>query len=220
MALNTGFSEITDERAKYQGSGFWYSEIALTGKCNFKCNYCNRFKAEVDVEEIKAFITDNWASLRHVQFTGGEPTLSPYLYGLCQCIKQTHSKNYDRPDGIKIGLSTNGSEEIDLYRSLGVDMFSISLDDYDIPTLMRRGYKDPKHVIEVIKALARNHYVNVGLVIDHLNITRLKEIIKFITDDLGARDIKLSMSTKNEVEVQFTDPSNSGVIRIIQGILS
>jgi len=193
--LNTGFSEITEERVKYTGNGFWYCELALTGVCNFHCKYCNRLRSEIDYETVRKFIYAERNSLRHIQLTGGEPTTSIYLYYLCSFIK-AHK--------IRLGLSTNGSASLDLYKGLHVDMFSISLDDYDTQILINRGYENPQRVIDNIKALSKLTYVNVGIVIDSLNRDRIEQIIQYVLG-LGVHDIKLSISTHDEVMPVFSD---------------
>jgi organic radical activating enzyme len=190
---NTGFSEINSERCKYVGNGFWYCEILVTGKCNFNCHYCNRLTSDINFDDIINFIEKYQHSLKHIQITGGEPTLYNRLKDLCHFIK---SKN------IKIGLSTNGSADIEFYKSLGVDMFSISLDDYDLSILKTRGYENPEIIIETIRELSKSYYVNIGLVVDSLNVDRINHIIKYIIS-LGVSDIKLSINTKDEVKPIF-----------------
>ena len=193
--LNTGFSEITEERAKHTGDGFWYCELALTGACNFNCKYCNKFSAEIDVDVICKFIESEKQSLHHIQLTGGEPTQSPYLSHICKFIK-------DRD--IKLGISTNGSADLAYYVSLNVDMFSISLDDYNVAILEIRGYKKVHKIIENIKRLSKLTYVNIGVVIDSMNCDRIELIVKYILS-LGVHDIKLSISTHDEVKPVFSD---------------
>jgi len=190
--VDTGFSEITEERLNYSGSDPWYCEIAITGKCNFSCRYCNRFHSDLNVDLLESFLTGK--VLRHIQVTGGEPTLHPdfkRIMALC------------RKHCVRLGLSTNGSDSVDTYLSTGTDMFSISLDDYDHDTLLYRGYQNPAHVERVITELASQRYVNVGLVIDSLNVGRIERIIDHILS-LGVQDIKLSSSTKDELLPKFT----------------
>lgn len=190
----TGFSEITKERMLYKGEDPWYVEIALTGKCNFNCSYCNRFKCEVDKKELFSYF-DTFNNCRHIQLTGGEPTLHPNFDEIVSVCKNK---------AMRVGLSTNGTAGINRYLELGVDMFSISLDDYDQDILLKRGYKKPQLVIDTIKELSKTTYVNVGLVIDSLNINRIEDIINFILS-LGVDDIKLSTSTKDELIPKFNN---------------
>lgn len=188
----TGFSEITYDRLQYNGEDPWYIEIALTGNCNFSCLYCNRFKAEVSYDVIKEYFS-TFSYCKHVQLTGGEPTLHKDFERIIRLIRSKTKK---------IGLSTNGTYGIDNYLNLGIDMFSISLDDYDVDILKKRGYKNPGKIIETIKELSKHTYVNVGMVVDSINIDRAEKIIDFILS-LGVDDIKLSTSTKDEMPLVF-----------------
>jgi len=189
----TGFSEITNERILYDGDGFWYCEIMITGTCSFSCSYCNRLKSEIKINQIYGFIEKYKISLRHIQITGGEPMEFIGIEKVCNTIKS---------NGVKIGLSTNGSADYDRYVGLGVDMFSISLDDYDVNILEKRGYKNACGVISNIQKLSQHSYVNVGLVIDSINVKRVNEIIEFILR-LGVSDIKLSVNTHDNVMPTF-----------------
>jgi len=189
----TGFSEITNERVLYDDVGFWYCEIAVTGKCSFSCSYCNRLKSKIKIIQVYNFIEKYRDSLRHIQLTGGEPTEFVGVSDLCKFIRHR---------GIKIGLSTNGSANYDDYLALGVDMYSISLDDYDVGLLEKRGYKKPNEVISNIRKLSRQYYVNVGLVVDSTNVGRINSIIDFILR-LGVSDVKLSVNTHDTVIPKF-----------------
>lgn len=188
----TGFTEITPERAAYCGDAPWFVEIALTGKCNFSCSYCNRFTSEVRKQDLFAYF-ETFRACRHIQLTGGEPTLHSEFDEIMAACKRK---------AVRVGLSTNGTARLNRYLACGADMFSISLDDYDMGILAARGYRNPDLVIDTIRTLAKTTYVNVGMVIDSLNAGRAEEIIDFILS-LGVADIKLSTSTKDELIPEF-----------------
>lgn len=190
---NTGFFEITEERVNFSGPGFWFCEIAVTGLCNFHCEYCNRLNSKLDFDKVCGFIDSHKGTLRHVHLTGGEPTLYPRLQELCYFIKSR---------GIKLGISTNGSAEYLFYESLKADMFSISLDDYSEASLIKRGYGDVSIVKDNIYKLSKNYYVNVGIVVDRKNCERVEKIISYVLN-LGVKDIKLSINTKDLVMPTF-----------------
>jgi len=182
--INTGFSEINEDRLHYSGDDPWYMEVAITGKCNFSCKYCNRFSSDVNIDELEKWL-ESVPQLHHIQITGGEPTTHPEFKRIVSILRK-HTK--------VLGLSTNGSASIGLYMDIPIDMFSLSFDDCDYGILSRRGYKNPAHVEWVIIQLAKVRYVNVGLVIDELNVDRIQFIIDYILA-MGVNDIKLSVSS-------------------------
>ena len=178
---NTGFAEITEERLNYCGVDPWFYEIALTGRCNFSCTYCNRFSGDVDIESLSSHFA-TFDRCKHIQVTGGEPTLHKDFYEIMALCKTKAAR---------VGLSTNGTFGVENYLCSGADMFSLSLDDYDNAILLQRGYKQPELVVETITELAKSKYVNAGLVVDALNVARIESIVDYILS-LGVADIKIS----------------------------
>lgn len=88
------------------------SELAITYKCNLKCNFCyaginsacsvHHSKTEMSLEEMKIVIDKIFyqAKAPSISFTGGEPTLSPHLLPLIK-----HAKGL----GMRVNLITNGT---------------------------------------------------------------------------------------------------------------
>lgn len=183
--LNTGFSEITEARLEYHGNDVWFTEVVLTGRCNFNCQYCNRFSEDLDVELFFSWLQSQ-NTIKHIQLTGGEPTIHPRFEEIV-AFSRNHAK--------VLGLSTNGSWSAEKYLNLPVDMFSISLDDYDTEILKQRGYKNPKLIAKTIETLSHERYVNIGLFVDELNVARIEGIIDYLLG-LGVSDIKISTSSK------------------------
>lgn len=192
--MNTGFSEITQKRVEYNGEHPWYMEVAITGKCNFSCKYCNRFSSDLDIDKLEDFLKST-TILHHIQITGGEPTIHPEFSRIAKLLRR-----YTKV----LGLSTNGSAPLELYLGNPVDMYSISFDDYLYEALEERGYVNPSQVENVIRELSKRAYVNVGLVIDNENADRIEHIIQYIID-MGVNDIKLSVSSHDvDVMPKFT----------------
>ena len=77
----------------------------------------------------------------------------------------------------------------------GVELFSISLDDFDDKNLYALGYNSQvTQIVNNIRDLSKLVYVNIGTVINSSNILRAEQIIKFILN-LGVNDIKISIAT-------------------------
>ena len=97
------------------------------GKCNYRCEFCSFTKKNTDVYPdftIETFERKVWELLRYsknFKFTGGEPTLNPWLEDLLRIVKLY---------GAQVYLDTNGSrpEKIKPLIDEGlVDIIGISL---------------------------------------------------------------------------------------------
>lgn len=104
-------------------------DIALTYKCQNSCPHCYN-EPQRDIESLNK---EQWfdvlkkiesLAIPHIVFTGGEPTLSPYLPELIQ-----YSENL----GLVTGLNTNGRKlkDLDFVKKLkdsGIDHIQITLE--------------------------------------------------------------------------------------------
>jgi molybdenum cofactor biosynthesis enzyme MoaA len=192
---NIGFYTLSDDRAKFVHSNLERCEMIVTSACNFKCPYCRGVQAysrdcRGDIEyNIASYTLDNWVEhgLKNIRFSGGEPTLYPYIYNL---VYQAHSGGVSR-----IAISTNGSLPEQRYAKLlryGVNDFSISLDaccaeDAD-KMAGRVGYFDK--VISNIEWLSKETYVTVGIVLTSETESTVVDVVKF-AHDLGVSDIRI-----------------------------
>jgi molybdenum cofactor biosynthesis enzyme MoaA len=190
-----GFYTLTDERAKGKHNNLERCEMIVTSNCNFKCPYCRGVQAysrdcRGDIEyNIATDTLDNWIEqgLKNIRFSGGEPTLYPYIQSL---VYQAKSGGISR-----IAISTNGSLSEQRYASLlrhGVNDFSISLDaccaeDAD-KMAGRSGYF--KKVIDNIEWLSKETYVTVGIVLTKETESSVVEVVKF-AHSLGVSDIRI-----------------------------
>lgn len=195
-----GFYTLSDHRAKTAtfSSDLQRCELILTDRCNFKCVYCRGIKKELQgdltLDEAKHVI-DLWADggLRNIRFSGGEPTMWPYL---AELIAYTEEK----PSIQRIALSTNGSAQLSSYKllySYGVNDFSISLDACCAMTADRMAGTDARfeHICEVIRELSKITYCTVGVVVDNRNEKELASIINYATG-LGVSDIRIIPSAQ------------------------
>ena len=189
-----GFYTLSDERAKQTGieSPMWRCELILTDRCNFACPYCRQMVEPLrgDIELATAFkVLTAWIEdgLKHIRFSGGEPTMYQYLPNLVNYCKK---KNVER-----IAVSTNGSANLVVYDELidvGVDDFSISLDACCAADgkQMSGGVDRWNAVIDHIEYLAQKVYVSVGVVLTEDNKDKALEIIT-LAHDLGVADIRV-----------------------------
>ncbi len=188
-----GFYTLSDCRARKTSwlSPLWRCELLLTSRCNLSCPYCRGIKLEdqgdISWKEAK-YTVDLWASesLKNIRFSGGEPTLWPYLVELIE---------YTRPKVERIALSTNGAAASDLYRRLysaGVNDFSVSLDACCSITGKRMSGEEKlwARVVSNIRLLASMTYTTVGVVTTGTNVREIEGIIQLATS-LGVHDVRI-----------------------------
>lgn len=186
-----GFYTLTDERARSASheTSLKRCELLLTQRCNYRCPYCRRAGGD-DLSFDNAYsVVKLWAlhGLDAIRFSGGEPTMMPYLLNL---ILFTSNLGIER-----IAISTNGSASPDLYRSLvmaGANDFSVSLDACCAAgdEQMTGGAKMFERVTANIRLLSKLTYVTVGIVLTDENQSQAEQIVKFAAD-LGVADIRL-----------------------------
>lgn len=194
-----GFYTLSDERVRNASgtSPMQRGELILTDACNFKCPYCRGVRADCKgtieygkaIEILKYWFGEN---IQNIRFSGGEPTLYPYLPELVRnCVA----------NGVKrIAVSTNGSADRSVYKYLlkaGVNDFSVSLGACcasEGEKMMGVTGKWEK-VIENIRWLSKKTYTTVGVVVTSENLSCFKDTIAFASS-LGVSDIRVISSAQ------------------------
>lgn len=218
-----GFYSLYNERVENasENSQMKRCEMIITEYCNFNCPYCrgldkkiygDRKKKELSLNEIKYNI-DLWCKkepLENIRFSGGEPTLHKDIVDI---VKYAKLKGINR-----IAISTNGSNDIELYKKLiteGVNDYSISLDaccaeDGDKMAGDKKG--SWLKVISNIEELSKLTYITVGVVLTPQNVDKTIDTIRF-AHKLGVSDIRIISAAQynkalprlNEVENEILD---------------
>lgn len=197
MLDEIGFYTLTDRRAMNASaiSPMWRCELLLTSRCNFHCPYCRGFSnfgedcdGDMPLDTALA-VLDYWIQdgLKNVRFSGGEPTLYPYLNTLAgQCADA----------GVeRLAVSTNGSANLSVYERLvesGVNDFSISLDACcaSFGNKMAGVTGQWVKVIQNIEAISALTYVSLGCVFTAETAVTAKDVIMF-AHGLGVADIRI-----------------------------
>jgi len=197
-----GFYTLSDARVKQVASTspMWRGEILITDKCNFKCPYCQGIRKDcagvLTLDEVKNII-DYWrmTGLKHIRFSGGEPTLHENLIDMVA---------YAKVKGVeRIAISTNGSNDIEVYKqltSVGVNDMSISLDACcsSFGEQMCGGITGMwEKVVDNIKELSKLTYVSLGMVFTKDTIRDAVETIEF-GHSLGVSDIRIISASQED----------------------
>jgi MoaA/NifB/PqqE/SkfB family radical SAM enzyme len=213
---NIGFYTMSDYRVMQvsETSPIWRAEIILSDVCNFKCPYCRGLrqdcKGTIEFDKVK-FVLDTWMKdgLKNVRFSGGEPTIYPYLIDLVKYCKENKVE--------RIAISSNGSASTNLYQELidaGANDFSISLDACCASFADAMAGVSGKFQIisDNIKYLAARTYTTVGVVLTEQNVDEVKNIIEY-AHNLGVADIRIISAAQYNKLL-------AGVVNISENILN
>lgn len=179
MALRiVGFSKTS----LLDWDGHVVATIYLQG-CNWRCLYCHNpdlvpmepTYAELDFEEIAAYVRDNSDFLDGVSISGGEPTIHPDLPILIAKIRDL---------GMKIKLDTNGSNPDMLEDLLGSGMLDYVAMDIKAP--LNEKYKDIARVSVDLEKVKRSIRLLMTSDIDHEFRTT---VVPFLIDEKDIESI-------------------------------
>lgn len=216
-----GFYTLSDYRVMNTSvtSNMKRCELIITEYCNFNCPYCRGLKQEIygdrkikelSLEEIKNII-DLWCTegpVENIRFSGGEPTLHKDIIDIIKYCKDKEIK--------RITISTNGSNDWDLYKKLilsGANDFSISLDSCCATDAkeLSGGIDAWDKVVENIKKISKYTYVTLGVVLTEKNINDTNDIILF-ADSLGVSDIRIISAAQWNVLVPGLEKIDENIL--------
>jgi cyclic pyranopterin phosphate synthase len=157
--------------------------VSLTARCNLDCIYCHaegekmpdgQMSAE-EIREILAVAAD--FRIRHVKFTGGEPTLRKDLVEIIASV----------PDGIEASMTTNGTLLSKLagdLRDSGLSRVNVSLDSLDRENYRRIAGRDLlPNVLDGIQAALDAGITPIKLnmvVLDGINDHELDDFLRYV----------------------------------------
>lgn len=178
-----------------QPSAPYRMDLALTYACNNDCAHCYNVKQRhlksLSIEEWKQVLQKVWdVGIPHVVFTGGEPTLVPYLPELIQHAEQL---------GLITGLNSNGrllkdAAFVDELVSAGLDHVQITLESHDaaIHDKMVVAPGAWKETVQGIRnALATRLFVMTNTTLIRSNSPYLAQTLSFLAE-LGVPTVGLN----------------------------
>ncbi|TFG11608.1 radical SAM protein [Candidatus Thorarchaeota archaeon] len=204
------------------------SEIALTYRCNNKCEFCYAYSPyresdEMTTDEVKKvidIIADD-AKAPSLSFTGGEPTLRDDLFELI---------TYGRKKGLRMNLITNG-------RRCADPEFVASLVDADLNSaqVSIEGPDAKTHdsivgvlgafeqTVQGIKNLRKTDiYTHCNTTICKLNVDRLEDLVDFHADELELTYFSMNMviytgtAAKKREQLQITFSEIGDIVRKVK----
>ncbi len=231
------FPDIMEERIK-RIRNLWHWPVGslkdvdrmtvfVTHRCNLFCRYCNgphvslqqgnsfrkriMLHSDLSLKSFRQMLFEALAiaRIRHIHFTGGEPTLNPDLPRFIEL-----SSNHDIPASI----TTNGVASPELYEELinkglteiRVSLDSCSIEDFDGITGVQGSFD---RVVESIRRIVKlrdegkDIFLVINACVDNGNHERLEDTLDFLLN-LDADDIKFLTVAEDKEEVcKGADPT-------------
>lgn len=212
---------VMDERVR-RVSDFWGWRVGelnrtdritaiVTHRCNLRCVYCNgphltlgrgdterkkaMLKSDMTLEQFAQLLTEAEAKapIKHIHFTGGEPTLNPALPAMVKLA--TRHK-------ILTSITTNGTADLRLYNELvknGLTEVRVSLDAsgpnaFDAIAGVAETFDKVMHTLSGLVWLRENRHPDLFIVINacvgKMNLAEIEKIVRFLIS-LQPNDVKL-----------------------------
>ena len=159
----------------------------MTYRCKSKCTYCNVWKdkvfkntKELSLEDAKLLLKQCYdLGVRYVDFTGGEPTLYPYLKQIIEYAKEL---------GIKTEVTSNcislKSKQKMLEVASSADKFNTSLDTLNNQSYHKiRGVDCCENVKNTVKEISQIRSPKIMTVVTRDNIKELDDIIEYAKEN-------------------------------------
>ncbi len=200
-------------------------DLALTYRCQNDCGHCyneSKDRKELTAEQWKAVTSKLWKlGIPHIVFTGGEPTLYPWLEGLI-----AHSESF----GQVTGMITNGRnlrEPGYLKRlvEVGLDHVQITVLSHRMSihdALVRSEGAWDETVAGLKVALSEDLYVSTNTTIMRANCGEIEETMRFLVS-LGVKNIAFNSiirSGKGEQAEGITYQELTSALRRLKAIAS
>lgn len=164
-------------------TNFYCLRYYVTYRCNSRCNYCNVWKNEIfknvkelPLEEAKKLINQCYdIGIRYIDFTGGEPTLYPYLSEIIEYAKDL---------GIKTEVTSNcisaKSKAKMLEIAANADKFNTSLDTLNKEAYKKiRGVDCCEDVKSTVSEISKIRSPKIMTVVTRDNIKELEQMIAY-----------------------------------------
>lgn len=174
--------------------------VHLTESCNFHCEYCNmRFSKRTMDESLARKIIDEYVEMggRIIHFTGGEPTVVPYIENIFA---------YAKSKGLTVSSNTNAYKYIN---TENVDKLKASFDTpFEKEFDFTMGVKAFDRVVENMKKYSKTmkgKMLSITAVLNRKTYRHMLELAQFVQENFDVYNLYYSNYKGSNPEFAFTD---------------
>lgn len=173
--------------------------VHLTNSCNFHCEYCNMHFSSCFMNKSLAMkIVDDYVKMggRIIHFTGGEPSIVPYIDEIL---------SYAKSKGLVVSMNTNGYKRIDVRN---VDKLKASFDLANKEEFNRTmGVDCFDTVVENMKYYSKemeSKMLSITAVLNRKTYKRMLELAKFVQENFKVYNLYFSNYKGENPDFAFT----------------
>ncbi len=213
--------------------------VFVTHRCNLFCEYCNgphmketqisssrrkeMLHSDLTVESYARLLEDataDGAVIRHVHFTGGEPTLNK---GLPRMVEITTGKNF------LSSITTNGTTDPAIYRQLiecGLTEVRVSFDSYDAQKFdasvrtkgaFEKVLRGIQEIVQLRDEERKKVFLVLNACVSHTNLTEIEKTLRFLLS-LNPNDVKFLVIVQDR---EYVSAHRDDALRIrLQALLA
>ncbi|GCD12888.1 radical SAM protein [Clostridium tagluense] len=174
--------------------------IHVTDSCNLSCEYCNmRFCSKIMKKETVIKIIDEYTEMGGdtIHFTGGEPSIVPYINEIFK---------YSKDKGLTVSSNTNGYKRMD---TKNIDKLKTSFDCCSREEFNRTMGKDCfDEVVENMKYYSetmKGKMLSITAVLNRKTYKHMLELVKFVEDNYHVYNLYFSNYKGSNLDYAFTN---------------
>lgn len=173
--------------------------VHLTESCNFHCEYCNMCFTKKTMDKKLVFkIIDEYKAMggKIIHFTGGEPTIVPYIEEVYE---------YAKHKGFQVSTNTNGYKKVD---TKNIDKLKASFDiPFEDGFNYTMGCKCFSQVVENLKKYSeemQDKMLSITAVLNRKTYKSMLELAKFVQENFKVYNLYFSNYKGDNPEFAFT----------------
>lgn len=174
--------------------------IHLTNACNFKCEYCNmKFCGETMTKELAIKIVNDFADMggNTIHFTGGEPSIVPYIDELFA---------YAKSKGLTVSTNSNGFKRIN---TSNIDKLKTSFDlcnkDEFNRTMGRNCFDVVVENMKYYSNTMKDKILSITAVLNRKTYKTMLELATFVQENFKVYNLYFSNYKGDNLDFAFTD---------------
>lgn len=174
--------------------------VHLTESCNFHCEYCNmRFSKRTMEKRLAKKIVDEYVEMggRTIHFTGGEPTVVPYIEEIFA---------YAKSRGLTVSANTNAYKRVS---TENIDKFKTSFDtpyaDEFNATVGIGAFEKVVENMKIYSTEMKDKMLSITAVLNRKTYKHMLELAKFVHENFEVYNLYYSNYKGSNPEFAFTD---------------